>query len=273
MHSKLCLPAFGPDGSTPSEAAIDSAVEKFRASGYLEIPEVFDPSFVLDMQRSFLADQGGRTHEEMAQDARLKEVGPNRFMSCLEMKPPFSTPALYANPFLLRFMARLLGPEFKLDSFNCVCAYPGAPDQRRHRDHPALFSRATADSDCFAVQVSIPLIDLSPAVGTTAMLPGSHLLPLDVDLAGHDIELPFPRMGSCCVMDYRLSHHGTGNPSDLHRPILYLLYTQTWFTDMINFSRQPAIRIRPQTLAEVPTEHLPLFERMTQSLCDSTWWL
>ena len=273
MHSRLCLPAFESDGSTPSEAAIDSAVAKFRASGYLEIPDVFDPSLVLDMQRAFLADQGGRTNEAMVQDSRLKEVGPGRFLSCLEMKPPFSTPTLYANPFLLRFMARVLGPEFKLDSFNCVCAYAGAPDQRRHRDHPALFSKENADSDCFAVQVSIPLIDLSPAVGTTAMLPGSHLLPVAADLAGHDIELPFPRMGSCCVMDYRLSHHGTGNSSDRDRPILYLLYTRPWFVDMMNFRPEPAIRIRPETLAKVPTEHLPLFDRVAQSLCDSTWWL
>jgi len=273
MHSKLGLPAFESDGSTPNEAAIDSAVAKFRASGYLEIPDVFDPSFVLDMQRAFLADLGGRTKEAMAQDSRVQEVSPGRFLSCLEMKPPFSTPTLYANPFLLRFMARVLGPEFKLDSFNCVCACPGAPDQRRHRDHPPLFSAENADSDCFAVQVSIPLIDLGPAVGTTAMLPGSHLLPAAADLNGHDIELPFPRMGSCCVMDYRLSHHGIANSSDRDRPILYLLYTRPWFVDMVNFRPEPAIRIRPETLSQVPNEHLPLFDRGVQSLCDSTWWL
>lgn len=273
MHSKLCLPAFDPDGSTPSDAAIDSAVEAFRASGYLEIPDVFDPSFVLEMQRAFLADQGGRSNEEMQQDTRLKEVGPLRFLSCLEMKPPFSTPALYANPFLLRFMERVLGPQFKLDSFNCVCAYAGAPDQRRHRDHPALFSKETADSDCFAVQVSIPLIDLSPAVGATAMLPGSHLVPVATDLTEHAVELPYPRMGSCCVMDYRLSHHGTGNPSDRDRPILYLLYTRHWFVDVMNFRPEPSIRMRPETLSQVPTEHLPLFSRVAQNMCDSTWWL
>ena len=48
----------------------------------------------------------------------------------------------------------------------------------------------------------------------------------------------------CAVLmvDYRLAHCGTKNPSQVPRPILYLVYARKWFTDAENFVSRARFR-------------------------------
>ncbi len=247
--------------------SLEQALARFHESGYLELENAFEPGFIQELQQAYLADHGHMRPEQL--EASSLKVGEGRYMVSVELKKPFNTPRLYANPMLTALLERLLGPGFLINSFTCVVAYPGAKDQRLHSDYPPIFRtpELNAHLETYAITVSIPLVDLDPQIGTTAMLPGTHKLVIG-DPQAKDAsrqQLPFPRVGGCYFMDYRLFHYGTANTSDRLRPILYLVYSRPWFVDAENFGKQPPVKIRPHNLAQIPPEHLGLFKRVLQN--------
>jgi hypothetical protein len=72
-------------------------------------------------------------------------------------------------------------------------------------------------------------------------------------------ETPWPQMGDCYFMDFRLRHAGTPNISDKPRPILYLVYSRRWFQDRKNFDMQSPLLITRDEYERIPEEHKHLF--------------
>jgi len=85
-----------------------------------------------------------------------------------------------------------------------------------------------------AVNVFVPLVNLTAANGPTEYVPGSHL---DFD-AKVPSKTPSLKAGSALLFDYRLKHRGLGNSGTEERPLLYITYAKPFWLDVYNFDRK-----------------------------------
>jgi ectoine hydroxylase-related dioxygenase (phytanoyl-CoA dioxygenase family) len=119
-------------------------------------------------------------------------------------------------------------------------AMPFAERQVYHQD--GLHLTTQYQRDVHAVNVFVPVVDLSSELGPTQFCLGSHLL-------GNELfdekfsETPIVKAGTPIIFDYRLGHRGLGNASDRScRPIVYCTYARAAdgkeFKDTVNFSRK-----------------------------------
>jgi hypothetical protein len=155
---------------------------------------------------------------------------------------PFTDPLLNDEAPWLPVVFSMLGEDAVLKYAGLITSFPGSCDQPWHGDGPHLFeSRLQCPSH--ALNVFIPLHDISASLGPTEFVPGSHKLakakndnellqsnPKSVDSIG-----PLLEKGTILVYDYRVIHRGTKNISTQNRHMFYLLYTKPWFNENINF--------------------------------------
>jgi hypothetical protein len=236
-----------------------SFVEEFTETGWLQIGGLFSLDLI-DGLRNEVESQLGELVTHKGGHRGYIRVGAARVMLSVKLQGPLLSPEIYGHPLLLTVLRQLLGENLVIDSFTCVLAMPGAADQEVHRDRDSLFP-AQPDVEAhlppYAVTVVTPLMDLTPATGTTELFPGTHH-----GGEANGSELPYVDRGGCFLFDYRLLHHGTANKSDYVRPVLYVSYARPWFTDVRNFRRQARINIDPADLQRIPREHWPLFRRL-----------
>lgn len=250
-------------------ATVKQAAHLFRLHGDLSLQHCFEPGLVQALQVDFMDNYAGMDREKVQKTCL--EVGHERYMFTLRLQPPFMDPAVYAAPRVIPVVRELLGDDCVIQSIGAVCAYPGAEMQHVHRDHPSLFREAgglNAFLPPFALHVVVPLVDLSEQTGTTALWEGSHRIKnsaerdrwTSAEMANLEgAEMPWPQMGDCYLMDFRLRHAGTPNISDIPRPILYLVYSRRWFQDRKNFDIQSPLLITRDEYERIPEEHKNLF--------------
>ena len=219
----------------------------------------FDPGLVRELQNAYFQEYVSVSREVLEQTSR--QVGDERYMITVQIKPPFNSPLLYANPFIFPILQRLLGPDLALNSFGSVCAFPSPHDQDVHRDHPWLFEspRVSGMVPTYAITVGIGLVDIDLTVGTTAVWEMSHLGHPTGHLDPADAAFPTLKLGDAYLMDSRLLHGGTANTSTRARPIMYLVYSRPWFRDAVNFRTQPPIAISKEEFEKISDVHKPLF--------------
>ena len=129
-----------------------------------------------------------------------------------------------------------LGTNVDLAHVGCMFSLPGSHAQIYHQDGVHLSEKTQLP--CHAVNVFIPLIDLSVANGATEFCIGTHILQNDA-YDRSKLETPTPEAGAPLVFDYRNGHRGMGNNTDEVRPVLYLTYSANGkFTDEVNFSKR-----------------------------------
>ena len=243
------------DATTKSEAN-----EQFRINGALWIKNVFTRSFIQTLADAYETKYTSRPMAQLGKQHAV--VGDQRFMVTVTIEPPFNDPSLYANPLLTEILRSLLGHDCVISSFGSVVAFPGAEDQAIHFDHPPLFED---ENQCVslppsAITVVIPLVDIDEATGSTAIWEGSHatvgardqLCELMANPTWEGSVYPLPKMGDVYLMDYRVIHGGMANQSDRARPILYLVFSRSWFRDAYNFADQPPIQFAPKEFKKVP---------------------
>jgi hypothetical protein len=133
----------------------------------------------------------------------------------------------------------ILGDDVVLIHKGCFLSLPGAEAQEYHQDGVHLTTQT--QRPCHAINVFVPLVDLSTRNGPTEFCLGSHILGHE----GHDrdfVEIPKPKAGTPVIFDYRLGHRGLGNSSMMCRPIVYCTYARVVggkeFRDSVNFSRK-----------------------------------
>lgn len=238
--------------------AHNDAADALIKQGCVRFEHLFDPALIdalrSEYQRQFPDLEANPPADGMA-------VGARRLQLAVQLTGPFLSPDFYANPALLTFAAAALGENFLIDSVAVVTALPGAAPQHLHKDHDDLFQEVPLARSLvgpYAITVAIPLIDLTPATGTTKLFLGSHRGQLDEDA----FDLPYGPRGDCYAMDYRLWHRGTDNDSAAERPIIYLVYARPWFIDIINYANNRRINFAAADLAAIPVEHRPLFRRL-----------
>ena len=262
----IALPANLPQQELMNPALIKTARSLFEANGVLTIDNLFSQDAIAHLYRSFVECYQSYFRDE--EDADTLAVGDRRKMLTVDFKTPFNDPALYGNPFLLHLMGELLGTGFVLGSLGAVISLPGADRQHVHRDHPSLFEDEELDAKIpsFAITAVVPLIDLTPATGSTRVWKGSHRIPHSDDFDFADSFVPFLPMGSCYLMDYQLLHGGTPNVSSVVRPILYLTYYRSWFQESVNYEKQSRIAIAKQEYQKIPEPYKFLFTRVRESI-------
>lgn len=133
----------------------------------------------------------------------------------------------------------ILGDDIVLIHKGCFLSLPEAETQVYHQDGVHLTTQT--QRPCHAINVFVPLVDLTTRNGPTEFCLGSHVLGND----GFDKdfeETPKPKAGTPVIFDYRLGHRGLGNSSTKCRPIVYCTYARgnagKEFRDSANFSRR-----------------------------------
>ncbi len=223
-----------------SQSANVAAVTALHEEGAVILRGVFPTDAIDALYSEFSARYGGLDLAAMEGQASapppnpIQKVGDGRFELAIRMSGAFGKPELFANGIVRNFLGQLLGGHLmRLGSMTAVASFPGAAMQHIHRDHQQLFQEFAnigVNLPIFAVNVSMPLIDIDQATGPTGIWPGSHRWATNDPPREAMVSLPFQR-GDCVLMDYRTLHTGLPNNSQKVRPILYLVYTREWFFD------------------------------------------
>jgi hypothetical protein len=250
-------------------ATANAAYAAMRNGGCVLLRGVFPVTVIDGLYREFLAHYGAMDARQMAAQAAkplpnpFLEVGDKRFEIVPRMRGAFGDLDVFANALLRRFLMPLLGSDMRLSGFTIVVSHPGATLQHPHRDHAHLFTEPGIGKSLpvYAVNVSVPLIDVDMQVGPTGIWPGTHLWPGEELPPTETVTaVPFQR-GDCILIDYRTLHTGMPNRSTRVRPILYLVYTRTWFFDEVNHAGRAALDLPMDKFLSLPETVRPLLLR------------
>ena len=177
----------------------------------------------------------------------LRERGRGRFDMEL---PAFDTDAfkfltdLSVAPWM-PVVRQILGKDVVLIHKGMFLSMPGAEAQPYHQDGVHLTTQT--QRECHAVNVFVPLVDLTIKHGPTEFCLGTHILGQE-EYKAKFAETPLVKAGTPILFDYRLGHKGLANNSGTCRPILYCTYAKrslgkAEFRDKVNFSRSRYHRI------------------------------
>ncbi len=250
-------------------ATASAAYNAMRKNGCVLLRGVFQTGAIDALYREYQSHYGAMDARQMAEQSAkplpnpFLEVGGGRYEITPRMSGAFGAPELFANVLLRRFLIPLLGSDMRLSGFTIVVSHPGAPLQHIHRDHAHLFAEPGVGRSLpvYAVNVSIPLIDVDLETGPTGIWPGTHMWPEgEVPTPETATMVPFHR-GDCILMDYRTLHTGLPNRSTRARPIIYMVYTRTWFFDEVNHAGRAPLDMPLEKYLSLPETVRPLLLR------------
>jgi len=270
---------------SPSERAVGilspeterAALATLKEHGCLLLRGAFETSLIDNLYREFTNRYGALDAARMAQAAArpapnpIMEVGGTRYEITVQMTGPFANADLFANPLLTHFLSRPLGEDFRLSSFTAVVSHPGADIQHIHRDHPYIFGDASIGAPVYAINCSLPLIDVDAVTGPTGIWPGSHTWPEDVTPPPTTSFSCDFRRGDVILMDYRTLHTGLPNRGTRARPILYMVYARPWFFDDVNHMDRIPLDMPLEVFAQLPQENRQLLSRAYSSAVRARW--
>ena len=266
MQSKIRVNQ--PNAVLPDEVT-QQAVDLFHQYGALWLENVISQSTIEKLSVAYQKKYLGLGKKELRR--RDAAVGDRRFMITVDVKGAFNQPELFANESMLPILNSVLSDGMRIASFGSVVALPGADEQPIHLDHPPLFGCKYAlqsELPSYALTMVVPLVDLTPETGTTAIWEGSHRGSERFDqlqrLMGKpdsaDASMPYAKRGDAYLMDYRVIHGGMANRSEVPRPILYIVYGRPWFRDGFNFKSQQSVSISKKQRKKVPAQYRVLFD-------------
>jgi hypothetical protein len=247
----------------------EAARRALRTQGAAVLRGALAPTTVDAVHQAFLAQFGAFDADEMKARALLPapnpllKVGAKRYDISPKMEGVLADPAVLANPLLLDMFSGVLGDGIRLGGLTIVVSYPGAELQRIHRDHGHLFLEGSLGTvlPTFAINVSIPLVDVDMETGPTGIWLGSHRWENGRTPASEDMSvMPFER-GDCVLLDYRTLHTGLANNSRHPRPLLYLAYAREWFVDEGNHVHRTSLNMSLDTYRGLPESVQPLLLR------------
>lgn len=135
----------------------------------------------------------------------------------------------------------ILGNDVVLIHKGMFLSMPGSAKQVYHQDGIHLTQQY--QKPCHAINVFIPLIDMTLDHGPTEFCLGSHILGQE-NFQEEFLYTPTVSAGTPVIFDYRVGHRGLANNSPECRPIVYCSYARVSdagnaaFRDSINFSKK-----------------------------------
>ena len=232
--------------SATSTASVSQALKQH---GAVLLRDALPTQLIDALKLDFDVQWSAFTAAEMRDKARLPppnpvlRVGEERYEVVLKIKGAFLQSGIFANDLVCNFLAGALDPGMKLSGFTAVLSFPGAKQQHIHTDGPRLFNDAepSASLPHYAINVSIPLIDVTAEIGGTGIWLGSHQWGPRRAPQPHEMTNVEFRRGDCILIDYRTLHAGLPNLSMIARPILYMVYARPWFFDEFNHRGRPSL--------------------------------
>lgn len=270
---------------SPSERAVGmlspeterAALATLKEHGCLLLRGAFETELIDSLYREFTNRYGALDGAQMAALAArpapnpIMEVGGTRYEITVQMTGAFANTDLFANPLLTHFLSRPLDEDFRLSSFTAVVSHPGANIQHIHRDHPYIFGDQSIEAPVYAINCSLPLIDVDAVTGPTGIWPGSHKWPEGVNPPPNtSFSCDFLR-GDVILMDYRTMHTGLPNRGTRARPILYMVYARPWFFDDVNHMDRIPLDMPLDVFAQLPQENRQLLSRAYSSAVRARW--
>jgi len=245
--------------NTVSEEKLNLATSMFYDNGTVVIENVFPKDLIKEIQ-ALVMDKYEQYFIEKKHEDALR-IGNKRYMVTLDIEGPLNSPRLLGSEIIDKLMNRLLGEEYILGGLNSAVSLPGSVNQRLHKDHPALFPEQGNNymSPPFAIGMLIPLVQMTTEMGPTSVHKKSHLLPSEKSKKLPS-QAPVLDLGSCLLMDYRLTHQGLANRSEQVRPILCVIFHRPWFRDFVNYDKQEDVRISKKELQKVPKNLRHLYD-------------
>lgn len=256
------------DASTLRDGPFDALGQRFDEAGVYLFPRVLPAAQVATLQQAAQARLAACLATLPAPLAIGVEAGyreivqraPGRFDVQYGMgEDPFASLSQLSSPHCpwAGLLRSLLGKEARGLFAGFLLTRPGAATHDWHLDGEHLFPHQPDGTalPVHCLNVFVPLIDVSPAVGTTELCPGSHRYtcgprdqietdPVGLSRRGYRgaAQAVVCPAGSVLIFDYRLSHRALQNPSQRERPVLYFTYARPWYHDDLNF---PARRLFP----------------------------
>jgi ectoine hydroxylase-related dioxygenase (phytanoyl-CoA dioxygenase family) len=198
--------------------------QQLDKDGYLVLDRFLDNQMVESLRNR--VEELYESEGENAGSEFRREPGARRLANLVDKGEIFQR--LITTPRILELVRHVLGPRFKLSSFNARSANPHSSEaQPLHCD-----AGAVPDAEGFWVCNTIWLLDdFTPDNGATRVIPGSqnwHKLPQDVLT---NPEQPHPNevlllapAGSVIVMNTHAWHGGTANRTSAPRRALHAFY-------------------------------------------------
>jgi hypothetical protein len=190
------------------------------------------------LRRRFNAPHGGDDGDLVD----LVELAPEQFLDAV------------ADPAVLDFAERVMGPRVQLDSVHFRLDPVVPPEQRLrpvhwHRDMDAQFPPEGAYLHPFAINAITYLQDLDDDLGPFRAIPGSHrralaIAPRERQAPRPDEILLRPRAGDVIVTHNGLWHSGSCNVSGRPRFFLSCYYHVNWLPTRDNLAGPAVARIK-----------------------------
>lgn len=145
---------------------------------------------------------------------------------------------------ILAAVGAILGDGWRVELHGAVVALPGAGEMPWHVDGSHLFPELPIHLPAHALNLFIPLVDITEDLGPTEFCPGSHFLtrgtqpsyiqssvaPESLGYTDRPVRAAIPA-GAAVLFDFRTLHRAMPNRSGQVRPILYLSCAKHWFRD------------------------------------------
>jgi hypothetical protein len=153
-------------------------------------------------------------------------------------KPSFDPFVQQLSQFIPKFLHQSDMSQLNM-AYSLIISTPGSTEQRWHTDSEHL--NMEEHLPCHCLNVLIPLVDVTPRMGPTELLPTSHYKtrqPTPYKIAvdpQNPAKAPTLKLGDALIFDYRLLHRGKPNQTDKDRPVLVLTFSQPTFYDTKNW--------------------------------------
>ena len=199
----------------------DDVAQRLREDGFVIFPGLISEQEVArfnERVEELFALEGEHSGSEFKQ-----EPGTRRLANCVNKGGIFEK--AIENPVVLECVQTVLGPDFKLSSFNVRSANPqSACGQPLHAD-----SGATADEKGYWVCNSVWMLDdFTESNGALRVVPGSHRwgkLPEPGAIVPGEL-LVTGKAGTVVVMNAHMWHGGTDNRTDHPRRAMHVYFTR-----------------------------------------------
>lgn len=235
------------------------AISFFKEYGNLVVKNAFPRELIEEIAQVVNSKYDSYFKKSEYDDCLL--LGDKRHMITLDIEGVLNTPRMYGSQVLVDMMSTLLDTDYVLASYNATVSLPGAKDQGLHKDYTPLFKSDDPETHVtppFAIAALIPLLDMTPELGVTAMRKGTHLVPEQMPF-DYPVQEPVLQMGDALIFDYRTAHEGLANRTDRPRPFICLVFHRIWFRDALNYNQQKDVSISAEELKKVPEELKHLF--------------
>lgn len=240
--------------SNNQELVLNEAYQYFRDNGFVRLDNVFEPAFMEQLQAHYQKYYAFQLWHTQQHDKHP--------LYTVKVEKTLADPNWFANPKVFPLIQKLVGEDCIIGAMSVIVSFPGACDQRIHRDNEPLYGpdyHRDVELPPYALTMLVPLVDCNLETGCTRVWPKSHKLGTQNDMDSIEPLDPEVKVGNIMMTDSKLIHLGAANVSQQHRPVLYITFLRKWYRDFGGYDSRPPLYITPKALQQMPSRYRELF--------------